>query len=115
MLIWPGRPSCWATRFLRKAIHYSLICIVSLERSVSAPGASFTTVLSILVGVGNDLQNIPRAARNRLRLNGQPVAIHDYSAFYPGLLYAMVGATCDGDPYTIPDWPRQISKPILNI
>jgi hypothetical protein len=63
----------------------------------------------------NDLQNIPRAARNRLRLNGQPVAIHDYSAFYPGLLYAMVGAVCDGDPYTIPDWPRQISKPTLNI
>ena len=63
----------------------------------------------------NDLQNIPRAARNRLRLNGQPVAIHDYSAFYPGLLYAMVGATCDGDPYAIPDWPRHISKPTLNI
>jgi hypothetical protein len=63
----------------------------------------------------NDLQNIPKAARNRLRLNGQPVAIHDYSAFYPGLLYAMVGAVCDGDPYTIQDWPRQISKPTLNI
>jgi hypothetical protein len=63
----------------------------------------------------NDLQNIPRVVRNRLRLNGQPVAIHDYSAFYPGLLYAMVGAVCDGDPYTIPDWPRQISKPTLNI
>ena len=63
----------------------------------------------------NDLQNIPRAARNRLRLNGQPVAIHDYSAFYPGLLYAMVGAECDGDPYTIPDWPREVSKPTLNI
>jgi hypothetical protein len=63
----------------------------------------------------NDLQNIPRAARNRLRLNGQPVAIHDYSAFYPGLLYAMVGAECDGDAYTIPDWSRQISKPTLNI
>jgi len=63
----------------------------------------------------NDLQNIPRTARNRLRLNGQPVAIHDYSAFYPGLLYAMVGETCDGDPYAIPDWPRQISKPALNI
>jgi hypothetical protein len=63
----------------------------------------------------NDLQNIPRAARNRLRLNGQPVAIHDYSAFYPGLLYAMVGAECSGDPYAIQDWPRHISKPTLNI
>jgi hypothetical protein len=63
----------------------------------------------------NDLQNIPGETRSRLRLNGQPIAIHDYSAFYPKLLYAMVGAVCDGDPYTIPEVPRHISKPILNI
>jgi hypothetical protein len=62
-----------------------------------------------------DLQNIPRETRSRLRLNGQPVAIHDYASFYPGLLYAMAGAVCHGDPYTIPDCPRPISKPILNI
>jgi hypothetical protein len=63
----------------------------------------------------NDLQNIPGETRSRLRLNGQPIAIHDYSAFYPKLLYAMVGAVCDGDPYAIPEVPRHISKPILNI
>jgi hypothetical protein len=62
-----------------------------------------------------DLQNIPREARPRLKLNGHALAIHDYSALYPKLLYAMVGEIPDGDPYTIPDWPRQVSKPILNI
>jgi hypothetical protein len=63
----------------------------------------------------SDLQNIPREYRAGLRLNGHEVAINDYSAFYPRLLYAMVGEMCDGDPYTIPDCPRHISKPILNI
>jgi len=62
-----------------------------------------------------DLQNIPREARPRLKLDGHALAIHDYSALYPKLLYAMVGEIPDGDPYTIPDCPRQISKPILNI
>jgi hypothetical protein len=61
------------------------------------------------------LQNIPREARPRLRLNGHALAIHDYAALYPKLLYAMVGAIPDGDPYTIPGWPREVSKPILNI
>jgi hypothetical protein len=63
----------------------------------------------------NDLQNIPRETRSRLRLNGQPIAINDYSAFYPSLLYAQVGADCDGDPYVIPNWSRSISKTALNI
>jgi hypothetical protein len=63
----------------------------------------------------NDVQNIPRQERLWMTINGHYVAEHDYSAFYPGLLYALVGVPCDGDPYTIPDVPRQISKPILNI
>jgi hypothetical protein len=63
----------------------------------------------------NDVQNIPRQGRLWMTLNGHYVAAHDYSAFYPGLLYALVGVPCDGDPYTIPDVPREISKPILNI
>jgi hypothetical protein len=63
----------------------------------------------------NDLQNIPKQVRRWMRINGCPVAIHDYSAFYPSLLYAAVGQICDGDPYIIPDCPRAISKPILNI
>jgi hypothetical protein len=62
-----------------------------------------------------DLHNIPKETRERLRLNGHHIAIHDYSAFYPRLLYAMVGQVCDGDPYTIPDWPREVAKPILNV
>jgi hypothetical protein len=63
----------------------------------------------------NDLQNIPKSARHWMTISGYPVAVHDYSAFYPGLLYAMVGAACDGDPYTIPGWSRELAKPILNI
>jgi hypothetical protein len=63
----------------------------------------------------NDVQNIPKQERLWMTINGHYVAAHDYSAFYPGLLYALVGVPCDGDPYTIPDVPRQISKPILNI
>jgi hypothetical protein len=63
----------------------------------------------------NDIQNIPKEERPWMTLNGFPVDKHDYSAFYPGLLYALVGEACDGDPYTIPGWPREITKPILNI
>src|SRR5262249_10225710 len=36
----------------------------------------------------NDIQNIPKPDRRWITLNGYPVAVHDYSAFYPGLLYA---------------------------
>jgi hypothetical protein len=63
----------------------------------------------------NDVQNIPKQARLWMKLEGYPVAVYDYSAFYPGLLYAMVGSCCIGDPYTIPDWPRAITKRALNI
>jgi hypothetical protein len=63
----------------------------------------------------NDIQNIPKEERPWMTLNGHPVKHYDYSAFYPGLLYALAGATCDGDPYTIEGWQREISKPILNI
>jgi hypothetical protein len=63
----------------------------------------------------NDIQNIPKPDRRWMTLNGHPVVVHDYSAFYPSLLYAMVGCSCYGDPYTIPGYQREISKPILNI
>jgi hypothetical protein len=63
----------------------------------------------------NDVQNIPKGERAWMTINGHPVGDYDYSAFYPGLLYALTGGACDGDPYTIPGVPREIAKPILNI
>jgi hypothetical protein len=63
----------------------------------------------------NDIQNIPKSERPWMTLNGHPVKHYDYSAFYPGLLYALAGTVCDGDSYTIPGWPREITKPILNV
>lgn len=63
----------------------------------------------------NDIQNIPRKERQWMTINGHYVGTHDYTAFYPSLLYALVGETCAGDPYTIPNCTREISKPILNI
>jgi len=63
----------------------------------------------------NDVQNIPKSERQWMTLNSHYVDWYDYSAFYPGLLYAIAGVECDGDPYTIEGWPRQITKPILNI
>jgi hypothetical protein len=63
----------------------------------------------------NDLQNIPKEARRWLNLAGYPIEIYDYSAFYPRLLYAMAGEPLSRDPYVIPHWAREISKPALNI
>jgi hypothetical protein len=63
----------------------------------------------------NDVQNVPRPSRPWILLNGHPVDVYDYSAFFPGLLYALVGASRLGDPYTIPVWPRPMVKLTLNI
>jgi hypothetical protein len=63
----------------------------------------------------NDLQNIPRETRRWLSLAGYPIQIYDYRSFYPRLLYAMAGEACSRDPYLISGWPREISKPALNI
>src|SRR5690554_2735393 len=60
------------------------------------------------------LQNLSKAERARLLLDGEPVVELDYSALHPRLIYAREGITypTDADPYAIPGVPRPAAKGI---
>ncbi len=52
---------------------------------------------------GGFWQNLKRARRAGIRIEGEPVAVLDYSAMFPRLAYAAVGAQPPADdPYAIP-------------
>ncbi len=63
---------------------------------------------------GSWWQNIPRAERRQILINGSPVIECDYRQLHPTLLYAMVGKEIDGDAYVIAGWDRSLVKTALN-
>ncbi len=64
---------------------------------------------------GTSYQNIPKAERRSIRIGGAATVEADFSAMHIKMLYLEVGAKMDGDPYTIPGWPRDICKVALNV
>ncbi|MEA1830947.1 hypothetical protein U8607_02530 [Methylobacterium durans] len=60
-------------------------------------------------------QLLPAARRAQIAIDGAPVALLDYSAAHPRMLYARAGLVLDGDPYTVPGVEREIAKVALLI
>jgi hypothetical protein len=63
---------------------------------------------------GHDVQQLPKAWRARLLIDGEPVAEPDYSAHHPRMLYALQGALLTGDPYVVDGFERDLGKIALN-
>ncbi|AMK12464.1 hypothetical protein [Pseudodesulfovibrio indicus] len=55
---------------------------------------------------GTWVQNIPKALRRHIRINGVPVQEIDYESLHPSLLYAATGTRLDFDPYVLPGYGR---------
>lgn len=56
---------------------------------------------------------LPKAERQRLTINGEPVVELDFAQLHPTLLYARSGATLSGDPYLPPEYeqaPRKVRE-----
>jgi hypothetical protein len=64
---------------------------------------------------GGFWQGVSKKDRAFFCINGQSVAEEDYSQIHPSMLYAMAGATKDGDAYDIPGWDRDLCKKAFNI
>lgn len=60
-------------------------------------------------------QNLPKARRAELLVNGEFSIEPDFESLHPTLLYAMVGIRLDYDPYDTGVFPRQHGKLALNI
>lgn len=63
-----------------------------------------------LYGVGASWQNVQREARQRMTIDGEPVAELDFSTLHPAMLYAEIGAPLPVDCYDISPWPRPLVK-----
>lgn len=61
-------------------------------------------------GLGTSWQNVPSDDRQRIQIDGEPVAELDFSTLHPALLYSEVGAPVPDDCYTIGEWPRSLVK-----
>ena len=61
------------------------------------------------------VQNVPSAHRNAILIDGQATIEPDYSQLHPTLLYAIIGATPDGDAYTLDGWQRPLVKIAFNV
>jgi hypothetical protein len=60
-------------------------------------------------------QNLPKARRGELLINGEVLVEPDFAWLHPTLLYAMAGEVIAHDPYTTGYWPRQAGKLAFNI
>jgi hypothetical protein len=62
-------------------------------------------------------QNLPKARRAQLTIDGAPVAEHDFAQLHPRLLYAHLGLKLDGDAYAVPghEAERSVTKLGWNI
>jgi hypothetical protein len=60
-------------------------------------------------------QNLPKARRKELRINGELIIEPDFACLHPTLLYAMKGIRLDYDPYDTGCFPRDHGKLALNI
>lgn len=59
---------------------------------------------------GLSWQNMPRAARLRLTIDGEQVVEWDYQNNHAHMLYADAGAVLPDDAYVIGNWPRELTK-----
>jgi hypothetical protein len=59
-------------------------------------------------------QNIPKALRAIIRIDGAPTIERDFRQLHPRLLYAYVGSVLETDPYEVPTWPRALAKMAFN-
>ena len=60
-------------------------------------------------------QQIPKALRPSLRIDGEPTAEIDHAQLHPRLLYLLTGKTLEGDAYTLPGWERKLCKVAFNV
>jgi hypothetical protein len=60
-------------------------------------------------------QNLPKAVRSDLIINGEGTDENDYSQLHPRLLYAEAGAVLEDDAYTLDGWNRPLVKRAFNI
>ncbi len=51
---------------------------------------------------GGSFQNLPKAFRSRLTINGEEVVELDFRGLHPAILYAEAGKRLDFDPYLVP-------------
>jgi hypothetical protein len=63
---------------------------------------------------GGFWQNIPKAMRGELTIDGEPTTELDYRSLHPRMLYAMAGKRLESDPYDLPGWERQTVKRAFN-
>lgn len=64
--------------------------------------------------MGTSWQNITKAQRRALTINGEPVVELDYATLHPALLYHEVQAPLPNDSYAIEGWPREWVKMAMN-
>ena len=63
---------------------------------------------------GASWQNMPKATRATIRIDGDPTGELDFSQLHPTVLYAERGLRCEGDAYTLAKFPRDLGKIALN-
>lgn len=63
-----------------------------------------------MYAMGASWQNIPKADRQRVQIDGEPVVEIDFCTLHPAMLYAEVRATLPTDCYDIGDWTRDVVK-----
>ncbi|MFC0202923.1 hypothetical protein [Novosphingobium soli] len=61
-------------------------------------------------GFGKGYQNIPKAERRTITINGEPTVEVDISASYLTILHTLMGVPLPADPYDIPGVPRKVTK-----
>ena len=60
------------------------------------------------------IQQLPKTWRQRLLIDGQPVAEPDYPEHHTRILYALQGEPLAGPAYDVPGFPRDLAKRALN-
>jgi len=60
-------------------------------------------------------QQVRKADRAFLEINGEAVAEPDYEQLHPRMLYAQAGKPLAGDAYTLDGWERPLAKKAFNI
>lgn len=59
---------------------------------------------------GHWCQGLPADRRAQIVIEGEPVALLDFSASHPRMLYAQAGIPMSGDPYTVAGFERDHAK-----
>jgi len=60
-------------------------------------------------------QQVRKADRAFLEINGEAVVEPDYAQLHPRMLYAQAGKPLNGDAYTLDGWERPLAKKAFNI